>query len=755
MAPQTLDPRQEDEAADPASVDELEALHRLPSAERKDPVSADDLQNQFALPSSEEPVYDRPGYQPDDEVLSAGRSSGEADSAKPGTSGPKTNHTPDRDQLNLTERLGGKSQPQHEHQIGAGYHEAANLIGRFAGIKNFNRKRALFGGGILGTIITIILSLSYLSGPAQFIQLSQLLGHNFTKSQSDTEKRTTHLLRDFKAIKTGDYRYTRVGLMGARVMARVVGQFEDAGVKFTGSDILGRPTGIEVSQSKVAANNPEVKGMGSQEFDAWLNQKFNVDTGLSFENGKLDIRGLKSQAISSFINKAGTQLLGDNAIVSSLKVRSLKDFFGLSSLFHPFSRAIQDRIAAKAAEIQKQKPNESSGEAETEAAAAVEDEVSKTNLGTIEEPGVESFGGAKAQESSFSSKIGSKLLPGAGLLWATGCTLKGVSGAIVTMNRTLTVLPAAVEATTLIGAGAQVQNGGSDISLDQLGATEKGFTDNAGQTIWSGAALQALGNSNTNTLPKNSKGQIANDLPGEYKQAFGTSTTASTINSVGDVMLSWYPFHWLSVPGLSECGFVSGIVITVAGVFSQAVLGIINLPDGEVGDAAIQAAATAGEDVAINTIQGQLLSPLINNVVDRIARATAAPALARSAFKGAVGGDLIAYGARAAANSSAILGGGLALGNTASTIIGSAGQEQQKQFNAEGTFAKIFNVNDYRSLAGRLAMAISPNPLADIRLGLSKLFNVGGNIASLFGAFLPHAKAASDSWTGNYDWGFP
>ncbi|HVA10756.1 MAG TPA: hypothetical protein VNG32_01145, partial [Candidatus Dormibacteraeota bacterium] len=604
-----------------------------------------------------------------------------------------------------------------------------------------------------------------LSGPGQLVQLTELLQHNFSVSQSNSESRTNSLLRSYKAYKTGDYRYTRVGLIGQRSMAKIVGQFENAGVKFTGSDILGRPTAIEVDRSAVEKNFPETKGMSDAKFNDFLNGKFGVDSGLSFETAatgesyKLNIKGLKAQSISSFINKAGTRILGNSKAITAMKARGLKGFFGLDSLFHPFSRAIQNKIAAKAADIVKNNPKESEGAAEVEAASEVADSEYASSVSTVEEPGVQGFNDAKAADISFSQWVGSMLLPGLGALWAGGCTLNGLSGAIVSMNRSLIVLPAAVEATQLVSMGSQIKNGGNDLTVAQVGATVKGFTNSQGQNIWSGAALQAMEGSNkANALPRSSNGQIENDLPGEYKQAFGADSTSSTLKSVSGIMLSWFPLHYISgvIPG-GQCGLVAGSAIIVTGVFAQVGLAIVNAPDGEAGDIALQGAVRAGEDVGSGYVQGKLLGPVINNLIDRIARATVAPKLTREAFSGALGGNLIAYGARAAANSSAILSGGLALGNNASTLIGSVGQQQQQQFRSENFFARTFNINDYRSLAGRLATNISPNIGTNLQLGINNILNIGGALMSIFGNLIPHVAADknSDSWTGSYDWGFP
>ncbi|HET7060350.1 MAG TPA: hypothetical protein VFH99_03495 [Candidatus Saccharimonadales bacterium] len=641
------------------------------------------------------------------------------------------------------------------------------------GFKNFflgstKRRRFTIGGGVVGGMLAggSILSLFLVAGPAQLVQLSQLLQHNFSVSQSDSESRTNNLLRSYKAYKTGDFRYTRVGLIGVRSMNKIVGQFKDAGVEFTGSSITGRPTAIEVKRSVAEENFPETKGMSDAEFNDFLNGKFDVDPGLSFETAetgksyKLDIKGLKAQSIKGFINKASTQILGNGKAITGIKTRNLKNFFGLDSLFHPFSTAIQNKINAKATEIQKNSPDESEGDAKEKAASEVADSEFSDNTSTIQEQGVkEGYEPAKAADDSFSQKVGSKLLPGLGVLWAGGCTLNGLSDAIVFMNRDLVVLPSAVEATSLIAKGSHVQNGGNDITMDQVGATVKGFKDSQGQTIWSGAALQATEGSNkADSLHRNSNGEIENNLPGEYQQAFGTDSTASTLKSVSDIMLSWFPLHYASgvIPG-GQCGLIAGSTIIVAGAFTQIALAIANAPDGEAGDIALQGAARAGEDVGQGYVQGKLLGPTINNLIDRIAKATVAPKLTRETFSGALGGNLIAYGARAAANSSAILNGGLALGNASSTIIGSVGHEQQQQFHSENFFARMFDVNDYRSLAGHLATDISPGAGTNLQLGVNNTLNIGSTLTSIFSNLLPRVAAAgsSDSWTGSYDWGFP
>lgn len=679
-----------------------------------------------------------------------------------------TDDRPSREDLSSAESSGGlansdsKATGEPGSRVNHVYNPGSPLRSRFSIRGRLSRRRAILGSGLLGTIIAFIFFFTITSGPAQFVQLAELLQHDLTKSQSDSQNRTTHLLRDYKAIKKDDYRYTRVGLIGAKVMAKVYGQFEDAGVKFTGNDSFGRPTGIEIDRPIVEKNFPETNGMSDDEFNNWLNEKFDVNSGLSFETAesgksyKLDINGLKSQSIRSFINKAGTEILGDSKALTAVKVRDLNKFFGLDSLFHPFSRAIQNKIAAKAAEIQKQNPNESEGAAEEAAASDIEDVNFDSDVSTIEEPGIEGFEQGHDEANGETEKAGSSTAPYVGAIYGVACTLKGTATALVAVNRFLIVLPAAVEATSLISMGSQVQNGGNDITMDQLGAIAKGFTNSAGQNIWSGAALQALsGSEKVSSLPKNSDGSFKNDIPLDYKQAFGSDALANTLKSIGNAMLTWFPFpSWLGGP----CGTLGGLTLFIGGAVGQIADAIVNAPDGETLDVGSQAAVRGLEDVGLGYAKSEAYGPIMRAAIDWIAKSVDAPKLARGAFSGPVGGDLIAYGARAAANSAAILNGGLAIANSAtSTIIGSAGQEQQQQFNSESTLAKIFDENDYRSLAGQLADHASSSFLTNVASMARSALNIGSLFSRGFSLFTPHAAADSNSnsWTGSYNWGFP
>ncbi|HET9173923.1 MAG TPA: hypothetical protein VFN56_01435, partial [Candidatus Saccharimonadales bacterium] len=622
------------------------------------------------------------------------------------------------------------------------------------------------GGGVAGGLIGIVMAFAgFASGPLQLIHLGELLGHNFSKSQSDSEDRTSHLLRYAKAYKNKDFRFTRVGLIGARTMNKAVQAFEDAGIKFDGQDALGRPTQVTIDREKLGSSHPETQGMTDEELKSWLNDQFGTtDFQGSGNDIKLDISGLKASSMSKLISSSRISLVGDGKITTAIKTRSLKKFFGLGSLFHPFSRAIEDKIAAKIAADQKAKQEgQNTQEEPGQAAQTVEQQTFDSEIAPIEAPGVDAFNTVNEDANSPVSEAVDKAGSVFGYMWVTGCVLEGTGKSIVTMNRDLTVVPAMLEATSLIAAASQAKAGGSDAGMNQMSGLVKSFTDpKTKQSIWNSPPMMILNGTEASSLQKNKDGSIVNDLPDARKQAFGDQTSASNMTDAGNFLLDLIGMNELhsllqGVPVASQvtdpCSLTAALTVAAAGLVINGVSLATDLEDGGA-STALQWTLTRGAEEGVKAYVG---SELLGLVTNQIIHSKAAPKLAADAFKGPVGGDLIAYGARAAANTAAIASGGISLANSASTIIGTAGQQEQQQFRSENAFAKMFDINDYRSLTGQLSMDIKPTLGANLLSLVGTLQNMGGNLFNAFGSLLPHAVAdsATSSWTGNYDYGFP
>src|SRR5579884_3470596 len=150
------------------------------------------------LDDEEQPkqVYDQPGNKPDLRVLEGGGQ----------TTEPKRDHlreadsetNPSREELSSAEEStnenSGKSPSPHEDSFPGGYWPGQKSAGRFSLKGRITGRRALFGGGILGLIISVVVFF-FLSGPLEFVHLSQVLQKNFFHSEFTVQVRNKGLFR--------------------------------------------------------------------------------------------------------------------------------------------------------------------------------------------------------------------------------------------------------------------------------------------------------------------------------------------------------------------------------------------------------------------------------------------------------------------------------------------------------------------------------------------------------------------------------
>jgi len=121
-------------------------------------------------------------------------------------------------------------------------------------------------------------------------------------------------------------------------------------------------------------------------------------------------------------------------------------------------------------------------------------------------------------------------------------------------------------------------------------------------------------------------------------------------------------------------------------------------------------------------------------------------------MSGPIGGNLLAYGARAAGGIEARSSGGIALSNPESAMLEQQQQTQSvKDFQSRSVFARVFDVHDYRSLASRAIDTQSPDPGQNLKNMAIGLISVNKWLPTILSSILPRAHAASTP----YDWGFP
>jgi len=599
-------------------------------------------------------------------------------------------------------------------QLGKGFNPASGGVAFKMLLKN-NRKKGVIGGLVSGLIALIIVVMGISSGPLQLIHLSEILQKNFRGSEDASQKRTNGL---FRYARSGGVGETRVSWLGSKTFAKTINQLSDIGITFE-RDGLDRIKSMSIDTEKLAKAYPELKNMSPSEQRSFLLETFpEVGKGeLQQING---IKGKYAVNTRDFGVKATRPLiensvaaLDDGKLVSAIKTHSLARFFDNPTMWHPLKRLAsnQEKKATAVFDAKKLKKAE-------------EERVKANEKPTIDK-------GTKASSSIKSNIKGPKAIAGAALITtAAVCLVRSVADDVVVVNQAQIVGPSVLKAADKIAIGSQIKSG-RDLSADQVGTISQSLTDANGKTVWQSRGLQLL----------SGNGNVGEDIPYDVKQAFSNETTAEKIKdtvslSIGDVDL-----------GAAACSKPGLIIQGVAGV-GLAVGAIVGgIPSGGASVAAY-VAYSAGKITTGMAVTAGALYFLEKNLTTIFADKAILPELA----SGPIGGNVLAFGARAAAGTDARSSGGVALDGTQTAVLPKELQDKEnKEFQSKSLYAKIFDAKDYRSLSGRLADSVSPSFSQNTASFVGTLTNIGSLLPKAFSSLIPNASAATQS----YDWGFP
>lgn len=568
----------------------------------------------------------------------------------------------------------------------------------------YRHRKKVFGGGIAGTVAGLVMFISMISGPLQFAHLGQILSRGLSGDEHTSHLRLTRL---YRFAKTGQIGETRLGGVGSRYFGKSIDQLRAAGIEFQ-TDGRGYMKSATFDTTALEEKFPEMKGMSLGDKKAFLGEKFGLDPA-SFNrvNGKLAINTRDfGVGATRALAKNSISVLDNGKIVSSLKLRVMSKYFDLPSLWHPIEKAKAATykklsVSAQRAAIKK----------------AEEDRLKALDTTTKTTEAID----AKAKiKNAFSDNTG-KII---GFLTVQGtiCLIYGAADEAVTLNRAAIVLPATLQAADKVALGNQVESG-QDFVSSQLAAVSGFFKDANGNSIWQGKALQAAAGKSTLSGP---------DLPSQYSQAYSGHTTADSIKKSVEVSILG-----LNITGAvcSNIGQAAGLVVGVGTLIS----GYADFGGSDAAYLAIKSAEIAGtagvyymlQKEAVNLIKDDSIVPEI--------------------MSGPLGGNLMAYGGREMANIAARSAGGVAMADTATSVVSQAEQKaEDQQFAQKGWFAKLFDAKDYRSASGKLVDSTSSsfmNNLAKMGGGLLHI----GNIFSSFSNLLFHPATAA---TRPYNWGF-
>lgn len=575
-----------------------------------------------------------------------------------------------------------------------------------------NKRKAAFGGTVGGIITLLVIIFGISAGPAQLVQLSKVLQKPLAASNDSTESRTNGL---FRYARSGRFGETRVGKIGSVTFGKTIKQLEDIGIKFN-TDALDRTKSVVIDTAKLSKTFPELEGMPKSEQPAFLADKLNIPEGDIKQisgSGKNIKWGVNTRnwgvEATRALYKGSVEALGNGELLTGIKFRTMARFLGEPSLFHPIKRwsAAKEKSILAAADAKKAR------QAEEEKRAKA------TQKAALDEAKIPAEGIKKGLKSPAKA-AGAALLAVGGL-----CLVRSIADDVVKLNYAGIVLPSTIQAVDKVAVGSQIQNG-SDLSAAQVGSIADSLTDKNGKTVWQGRALQALANN-----PKLS----GEELPYEYQQAFSNETSAQRIKdtigggTAGSIACSPVGIAVQVVAGLAA------VVVAVAGAAETGGASVAALAAGK---AAIGMVATAGAIYGIEKFATNIFAD--KAVVAEVA-------------SGPIGGNILAYGARSMEGIDARSAGGVELSPKDEAAINQRIENNEKRtFQAKSLFAKVFDINDYRSITGRLAQSVTPSFSQNVASIVGSLTKIGNLLPSTLGALIPKANAET---AADYKWPFP
>lgn len=584
------------------------------------------------------------------------------------------------------------------------------------------KRRSLVGAGLVGTIISLgILFFVFVSGPGQLVQLSQVLQKGFNNSDTAASVSSNNLFRYATARDLGE---TRIGVLGRKFLRPALDQLKEIGIEFNLNPGAGLNSAtIDTEALSKVDGFSDLANMSQSDRINFLANEFSNNGVTILPDQIQPINGSATQFsidASSFplasdvaLGQHALSLLDNGDITTAIINREFGDYLNVSNLFHPISKLTEARLKKLGTALDNRK-------------------YAQNQEDKINQPIEEQADGAVADVDSESSTFGNPVMKSM-LITGGACFMRSVSGDINTINKFRVVLPAAATATSFMALGDQVRSG-QDQSVEQDGAYSDSLTTPGGQSVWQGQALQAEEGDSNPSGP---------DLSDDYKQAFTGSNTSSTIKSWADKAIGVaLPLIPPSV-ACSKPGELAQIVVVLTGsalaafgdaasggTLTPATVGLFALHEGE---------SFAVSAVAMHFIQGFILN-----------KSTDAK-LAKDAFSGPEGGNLLAWGSKAIGGLSAMSSGGYQLsGSAASALAYQEQQQENQQFQSESLFAKVFSVDDYRSVFGKLADTVRPTFSENVAGLAGGIGGIGEDIvSSIASIFTPRVSAAAET----YNWG--
>lgn len=290
-----------------------------------------------------------PHNDPYDKEKPAAKSPEELSSAENQPAGREGAFARERDKLENLQRLAGDMQDilgKGFTAIPAGKLGAAQKIAQSLwGTKK--RKNGTIAGGISGLLLTaFMVSSTFVSGPLEFVHLSQLLTESLMSQNEETSD--NWMSKAFRRARGAQLQELRVGRVTAKWLGHVDKKLIAAGFTPTYTDNFRFGTGYSVDIAKAYALDP-TSPMDLEVARAKLASEFGVDLNrnpdlITVSDGKVQIAAAAGEASHRTVNKFNRKLMtkvGYNRLTGGMTAWATSKRAGSVSALHPIKKIDQ------------------------------------------------------------------------------------------------------------------------------------------------------------------------------------------------------------------------------------------------------------------------------------------------------------------------------------------------------------------------------------------------------------------------------
>lgn len=644
-------------------------------------------------------------------------------------------------------------------QVGSGFKEEPR--------KNNKKKGRLTGRqkGMTGVFIGLIVGgfsvLTFLSGPAEILQLGAALGKTESAHTLTINKRINRML--YRALlRNPDDRLlvgrSRLGFVQNRTFGGMMDRLEAKhGIKFT--ETTGRVTGnsrVTVTfdppaDSPLRGRTPtltRLKIARELSIDAKKIQVGtigNTDTSFSlrladFSSSELDgiKKGLASRTGGGTVTKLSPKL------AVAFNKRLFSKTLRLPSLFRPVTRASESvgrrvdnffeaRRLRKQADAERSRKSIEVDQRKSKAINALKDAVGSDGAITL----IKTTGRAISVQGAM-------------------CFVKDLTKTLPDIYYAAVVMPSMIRSIQAQSAASQLM-ANEDFTLQQMGDISADFKDSEGRNIW--------GSKSMNALSSGGEG-VGRDIDVGAKSAF--TTTGGSIAGLAEALgydevtgidVSDSVAGWACSSTARMLGFITGVTITVAGIVGGVVTGGTTTA-GALSRVAVQGAQAGLISYAASRILGEFID---GRVKDGVADACGVEYDAGESDKpedieikdAESFGNCLAYASRTSSNINAASMGGVPISGTEETALMNEVNEQELlQFREKSLFARVFSLQEKRSLATAIVRPSLESGVLSGNLNsvASSLLNAPSHIGTGFASIFSRGVQAEPV---TYDWGFP